>query len=71
MDMTSHTRARKQETRRNVLPTVHQFLEDFSGRGKRTTSTAMSKTQTLGKQNMVMQCPAMSSVLRKLFLSTS
>ena len=55
MAMTSQRRGKEQQTNRNVLTSLHQLLEDFSGPGTRTPRDAMSKVQTLGNMQLVMQ----------------
>ena len=62
MAMTSQRRGKEQQTSRNVLTSLHQLLEDFSGPGTRTPRDAMSKVQTLGNMQLVMQSLEMQNV---------
>ena len=73
--MTSQQEKRKQQrTRRNVLISLPQSPEAFSGPGGVIPRHALSKAQTLGEKRIVMQCLATGSVvllvgnLLKIFL---
>ena len=64
LDMTSQQEKRKQQrTRRNVLISLPQSPEAFSGPGGVIPRHALSKAQTLGEKQMVMQCLATGSVV--------
>ena len=69
MAMTSQRRGKEQQTSRNVLTSLHQLLEDFSGPGTRTPRDAMSKVQTLGNMQLVMLCLAIANVVREKYLN--
>ena len=75
LDMTSQQEKRKQQrTRRNVLISLPQSPEAFSGPGGVIPRHALSKAQTLGEKQMVMQCLATGSVVllvgKLIFLET-
>ena len=57
MAMTSQRRGKEQQTSRNALTSLHQHLEDFTGPGTRTPRHALSKAQTLGNMQLIMQYP--------------
>ena len=61
--MTSQEEKRKQRTRRNVLISLPQSPEAFSGPGGVIPRHALSKAQTLGEKRIVTQCLATGSVV--------
>merc|ERR1711910_84420 len=70
--MTSQEKGKQQQTRRNVLTSLHQSLEASTGLSRKISRCAMSRVQTLGDTRRVMQCLATGSVdaLKKTGLTT-
>merc|ERR1711936_100278 len=65
MDMTSQEKGKQQQTRRNVLTSLHQSLEASTGLSRKISRCAMSRVQNLGDTRRVMQCLATGSVVDK------
>ena len=61
--MTSQEEVKQQRTRRNVLISLPQSPEAFSGPGGVIPRHALSKAQTLGEKRIVMQCLVTGSVV--------
>merc|ERR1712061_308605 len=62
MDMTSQEKGKQQQTRRNVLTSLHQTPEASTGLSRKIPRCAMSRVQNLGDTRRVMQCLATGSV---------
>jgi len=63
MDMTSQEEGKQHRTRRNVLTSLQQSPEAFTGLSRMAKKCAMSRVQTLGDTRRAMQCLATGSVL--------